>query len=1212
MDQASLKKNRRCREKNRWEFWIDRGGTFTDLVARRPDGGLVTRKLLSENPEQYEDAAIQGIRDLMGLGPDQSIPPESIEAVRMGTTVATNALLERKGARLLLAITRGFRDALQIADQCRPRLFDRKIILPERLYAQVVEIDERVTAQGEVLKSVNLKALHPKLQTAHDAGIRAIAIVCLHGYRHPAHEAAVAALAKKIGFEQVSASHETVPLIKLVSRGDTTVVDAYLSPIISRYVMQISEALGGARLLFMQSNGGLAEATAFRGKDAVLSGPAGGIVGAVTASRAAGLHQIIPFDMGGTSTDVAHYTGEYERTFETKVAGVRMRAPMLKIHTVAAGGGSICTFDGSRFRVGPDSAGAKPGPACYRRGGPLTVTDCHVMLGRLQPQFFPAIFGPGQDQPLDVNIVRKRFAALATTIKKATRENHSPEKIAEGFLKIANENMANAIKKISVQQGRDVSRYTLCAFGGAGGQHACQVADLLGVKKVFVHPFAGLLSAYGIGCADQRLLDEVTIEKQLNEKIIPLLLKKAARLSEEGMAEMIRQGVAENRISVVKRVHIKVEGTDTPLSVDFGSVHEMTAKFMARYQHHFGFIPSKKGLVVESIEIEVIGKTAAFHEAPSRQKRDDEPETPREFVTAFVGGARSEIPLLNREQLVPGERISGPAIIREPHATTIVEPGWEASVTPESNLILERMIPLPQRFAIGTRCDPVMLEVFNNLFMSIAEQMGVTLQKTASSVNIKERRDFSCALFDQAGNLVANAPHMPIHLGSMSESVRTVIRENKGRIAPGDVFALNDPYNGGTHLPDVTVITPVFEREQILFFVGSRGHHADIGGMTPGSMSPHSRTLPEEGVLLQNVRLVEAGQFNETAIRACLTTADYPARNPDQNIADLHAQMAANQKGVKELRRMVNTFGVATVQAYMTHVQENAEEAVRQVIDVLKAGSFSYPLDNGSVVKVKIRIDSASRSASIDFTGTSLQQPNNFNAPKAVTRAAVLYVFRTLVEDDIPLNEGCLKPLTIIIPEGSMLAPRSPAAVVAGNVETSQVATDALFGALGIMAASQGTMNNLTFGNDRYQYYETLCGGSGAGLGFDGQDAVHTHMTNSRLTDPEVLEQRFPIRVESFEIRQGSGGEGRYRGGNGIRREIRFLETMRVAILSNRRLIPPYGLVGGRPGSAGKNWIVRADGSVIRMSGADQAIVNRGDLFVIETPGGGGFGRKEG
>jgi 5-oxoprolinase (ATP-hydrolysing) len=1195
---------------NRWQFWIDRGGTFTDVVARRPDGTLATHKLLSENPEHYRDAAVQGIREVLGVAAGTPIPAEQIAVVKMGTTVATNALLERKGDRTVLAITSGFRDALRIGYQARPRLFDRHIVLPELLYESVVEIDERIGAHGDVLTPFDAATARAGLQAAYDAGIRAIAIAFMHAYRFPEHERVCAELAREIGFTQVSVSHEVSPLIKLVGRGDTTVVDAYLSPILRRYVDQVAEELGGVQLMFMQSNGGLTDAHMFQGKDAILSGPAGGVVGAVEVSAAAGFDRIIGFDMGGTSTDVTHYDGEYERAFETLVAGVRMRAPMMQIHTVAAGGGSICQFDGARYRVGPESAGADPGPASYGKGGPLTVTDCNVMLGKLQPEYFPHVFGANQDQPLDAAVVHEKFAALTADIRAATGDTRTPVEVADGFLRIAVENMANAIKKISVQRGYDVTEYTLCCFGGAAGQHACLVADALGMTRVLAHPLAGVLSAYGMGLADVRALREQSVEAPLADDTIDQAGELLDRLAADATAEVAAQGIAEARIAVLRRLHLKYDGTDTPLIVDFATADAMAEQFETLHRQRYGFVMPEKALIIDTAAVEVVGVSEdTIGECPVDASGGSEAQALATVETHMAGAAHAT-PVYDREALTPGAVIDGPAIIREAVATTIVEPGWRASMSERADLVLERVVPVERTAAIGTSVDPVMLEVFNNLYMSIAEQMGVTLQNTAYSVNIKERLDFSCAVFDPAGNLVANAPHMPVHLGSMSESVRVVIRENEGTMRTGDVYVLNAPYNGGTHLPDVTVVTPVFDEagNDILFYVGSRGHHADIGGLTPGSMPPHSRIAEEEGVLIDNFKLLDGGAFREDAFRALLASGTYPARNIDQNIADIRAQIAANEKGVGELRKMVAHFGLATVHAYMGHVQDNAEESVRRVIDVLQDGEFTYPMDDGSEIKVRVTIDPARRQATVDFTGTSAQRENNFNAPSAVCRAAVLYVFRTLVDDEIPMNEGCLKPIDIVIPAGSMLAPRYPAAVVAGNVETSQVITDALYGALGVMAAAQGTMNNLTFGNRRYQYYETICGGSGAGPDYDGTSAVHTHMTNSRLTDPEVLEWRFPVVLESFEIRAGSGGAGAHRGGDGTVRRLRFEEDMEVMMLSNHRIVAPYGLAGGDPGALGRNWIERAGGGRHEMTGTDKADIGAGDIFVIETPGGGGYG----
>jgi 5-oxoprolinase (ATP-hydrolysing) len=1227
------------------QFWIDRGGTFTDIVARRADGTLVTHKLLSDNPERYRDAAVHGIRELLGVAPGAPIPPGAIEAVKMGTTVATNALLERTGERTALVITRGFADALRIGYQNRPKLFVRRIELASPLYERVIEVDERIGAQGDLVRPLDLDALEPALREAFAAGIRALAIVLMHGYRYPQHERAIADLAVAIGFAQVSISHEVSPLMKLVSRGDTTVVDAYLSPILRRYVAEVERDLVGEnamqtraaprlRLQFMQSSGGLTDARRFQGKDAILSGPAGGIVGAVEVSRLAGFDRIIGFDMGGTSTDVTHWAGEYERAFVTEVAGVRLRAPMMSIHTVAAGGGSICTFDGARLRVGPQSAGANPGPASYRRGGPLTVTDCNVMVGKLDPMLFPKVFGPNGDEPLDAAVVRSKFQTLATQIASSTGHARTPEQVADGFLDIAIENMANAIKHISVQRGYDVTGYTLCSFGGAGGQHACRVADALGMSRVFIHPLAGVLSAYGMGLADVRALKQQAVEATLSPAALDTTRVAFAALEDAARLEVEAQGIAPERIRCERTLHLKYEGTDTTLAVPMSSgVDTASGEFERRYRQQYGFLMPGKSLVVEAIAVEAIGTAHDVHD----ERRVFAPRPGAlaavRHARIYTQGAWRETVVHSREDLRPGDAIDGPAILCEQNATTVLEPGWRAMLTRRDHLILERVEPIRRAHAIGTSADPVMLEVFNNLFMAIAEQMGVTLANTSYSVNIKERLDFSCALFDARGSLIANAPHMPVHLGSMGESVATIIERRSGSMHPGDVFVLNAPYNGGTHLPDVTVIAPVFmtgaDAESTVaaahdpaqdekapsstrlvpeFFVASRGHHADIGGITPGSMPPDSTHVDEEGVLLDNVQLVADGRFLEAEMRAILLSGRHPVRNVEQNLADLRAQVAACAKGADELRRMVAHFGLPVVRAYMKHVQDNAEEAVRRVVGALSDGSFAYEMDNGAVIRVAISVDRAARSATIDFTGTSPQQPTNFNAPSAVCKAAVLYVFRTLVDDDIPMNAGCLKPLSIVIPEGSMLNPRYPAAVVAGNVETSQTITDTLYGALGVLAASQGTMNNFTFGNDRYQYYETIAGGAGAGADFDGASVVQTHMTNSRLTDPEVLEWRFPVRLDAFSIRGGSGGAGAHRGGDGAIRRVRFLEPMTAVMLANHRRVAPFGVDGGAPGAVGRNWIERAGGAREDYGATFKVEMNAGDVFVIETPGGGGFG----
>jgi 5-oxoprolinase (ATP-hydrolysing) len=1191
-----------------WDFWIDRGGTFTDVVGRRPDGSLVAHKLLSENPEAYTDAAVQGIRDLLGLKAGEPIPPGRVGAVKMGTTVATNALLERKGERTLLLITKGFRDALKIGYQARPKIFARHIIKPDMLYERVAEVGERVRADGTVERAPDLVRVRADLESAKAAGIDAVAIVFMHAYRFPAHEQAVAALARAMGFAQVSVSHEVSPLIKLVSRGDTTVVDAYLSPILRRYVAQVDKDLdakrSAARLMFMMSSGGLTAAELFQGKDAILSGPAGGVVGMAETGRSAGFDRLIGFDMGGTSTDVSHFDGEYERTFETEVAGVRMRAPMMLIHTVAAGGGSILHFDGARFRVGPDSAGANPGPTCYRRGGPLAVTDANVMAGKLIADFFPKIFGPSQNLALDAEAVRHAFNNMAQKVG-----DKSPEQIADGFIKIAVENMANAIKKISVQRGYDVTRYALNCFGGAGGQHACMVADSLGMTRVLIHPFSSLLSAYGMGLADIRATREQAIEQPYGAKALAALKRNGSALGRVAKAEVAGQGVRLSKIKIFVRAHIRYAGTDTALVVAAGSAAAMQRAFEKAHKARFGFIDRSKQMVVEAVSVEAVGGGAKFSEKAAKRARGKLPR-PSRHTKFFSAGAWHKANVYTRDQLKIGARVIGAAIIVEPHQTIVVEPGWQAELSVKNHLVLTRAKKLKRTHAIGTHADPIMLEVFNNLFMSIAEQMGVSLQNTAYSVNIKERLDFSCAVFAHDGTLVANAPHMPVHLGSMDRSVETIIRDNAGRIAPGDVYAINAPYNGGTHLPDITVCTPVFDdrKKSILFWVASRGHHADVGGISPGSMSPNATTIEQEGVYMDNFKLVDRGRFREKELMAALTGAKYPARNPVQNINDIKAQIAANEKGVAELRKMVVHFTMPVVRAYMQHVQDNAAESVRRVLDRLHDAEFSYEMDQGTVIKVKISVDKTKREATVDFTGTSPQQPTNFNAPEPVTRAAVLYVFRVMVDDDIPMNAGCLRPINIVIPPQSMLTPEYPAAVVAGNVETSQAVTNCLFGALGALAAAQGTMNNLNFGNAKYQYYETICSGSPAGPGFPGTDAVHTHMTNTRLTDPEVLEFRYPVVLEDFHIRKGSGGRGQWNAGDGIRRTIRFLEKMECTILSGHRRVRPFGLAGGEAGQIGENWARRQDGRMERLQGCDETVIDADEAVIIQTPTAGGYG----
>jgi len=1196
-----------------WQFWIDRGGTFTDIVARDPAGRLSTLKLLSENPERYKDAAVAGIRQCLGLAAGAPIPPGLIEAVKMGTTVATNALLERKGERVLLLVNRGFADLLRIGNQARPRLFDLDVRLPELLHERAVEIGGRVAVDGTELEALDEVGARDALRTAYQEGLRAVAILMMHAWAYPAHEERLGAIAREVGFTQISLSHRASPLPRIVPRGDTTVVDAYLSPILRRYVDQVAAELPGVRLYFMQSSGGLTEAGHFQGKDAILSGPAGGIVGAARTAAMGGFERIIGFDMGGTSTDVALYAGAFERAFETEVAGVRMRAPMMAINTVAAGGGSILHFDGARFRVGPDSAGAVPGPACYRRGGPLTVTDANVMVGKIQPHHFPAIFGPNGDQPLDAAIVAEKFADLAAEIGKAQgKPAPDPRAVAEGFLRVAVANMANAIKQVSIQKGHDATRFALQCFGGAGGQHACLVADELGMETVFIHPFAGVLSAYGMGLADQAVIREAAVEAPFTVDSISDLTTRLDALVAAGHEELAQQGADPERLQAARRLHLRYAGTDTFLPVSFGAHQEVLAEFTEAHRRRFGFATPERQVIVEACIAEVTAPGEEVREAALPARDAGEAPKPLDTIALFTSGAEHAAPVHDREALCAGDRIKGPALLREANATTVVEPGWEAEVTARNHLVLRRIAERVRagNAADAARPDPVMLELFNNLFMSIAEQTGAVLQNTSLSVNIKERLDFSCAIFDATGALIANAPHVPVHLGAMGESVRTVIRTRGATLKPGDVVALNNPYNGGTHLPDVTVITPVFDAagKDILFFVGSRGHHADIGGLTPGSTPPLSRTLEEEGVVIDDFLLVDGGHFREAEFRALLAGARYPARSPDVNVADIKAQIAANEKGVQELSRAVADYGLATVSAYMRHVMDNAEESVRRVLEKLPDGRFETSIDDGALLKVAIRVDRAARKAVIDFTGTGPQRPSNFNAPSAVCRAVVLYCFRCLVGEDIPLNDGCLKPLEIVIPEGTFLSPRPGAAVVAGNTEVSQMTCNALLAALGACASAQATMNNLLFGDARYQYYETICGGIGAGPGFNGAGPVQTHMTNTRMTDPEILELRYPVRLEEFSIRRGSGGAGRWHGGDGSRRRIRFLHPMEAVIVASRRNVPPHGLQGGANGAAGRQWVERSDGSIQWLKGSDSAHLAAGEVLGIETPGGGGWG----
>ncbi len=1213
-----------------WQFWIDRGGTFTDIVAQAPDGQIRVHKLLSENPQRYPDAALQGIREILGIGPEQPIPHEQIAAVKMGTTVATNALLEHKGEPTVLVINAGFKDALRIGYQNRPDLFALEIKLPKLLYVDVIEISGRYQANGRELTPLDITQIQQDLQAAYNQGIQACAIVLMHSYRYPKHEKIIAKIAAEIGFTQISVSHEISPLIKLIRRGDTTVVDAYLSPILRRYVDRLGQELPPEKLLFMQSHGGLVRSTQFQGKDSILSGPAGGLVGVVQTGLQAGIKQIIGFDMGGTSTDVCHYSHPfnattipvYERQWETEIAGVRLQTPMLAIHTVAAGGGSILKFEQGRYQVGPESAGANPGPAAYGNNGPLTITDANVLLGKIQPDYFPKIFGPAGNLPLDVATVQSKFEALTESIKTATNTSITSAEVAAGFITIAVETMAQAIKKISLQRGYDLRDYTLCCFGGAGGQHACLIAESLGISEILIHPYAGVLSAYGMGLADVRVIKEqsilLTIElENLKQTDIKNVIETIeTQLKQAAIEELELEEINSKQITTRTTLQCRYQGSDTSLEIPYNAdLEQMISIFQQAHQQRYGFIFTDRAVEIASLAVEAIGVMPLPHSDLIKSIQSQ--SKPIGIVDLYSKGNWYQVQAWQRDTLAPETLITGPTLIIELTGTNVIEVGWQAKITAQGNLVLTQQQSALNQSTVKiskinhNQPDPIQLEIFHNLFQAIAEQMGITLQNTSASVNIKERLDFSCALFDAQGELVANAPHIPVHLGSMGQTVKTLLETKGAQLQPSQVYASNNPYSGGTHLPDITVITPIFlESDQPQFFVASRGHHADIGGITPGSMPADSHHLDQEGVLLDFFPLVDQGKFQEQALLNLLTNCPYPARNPQQNITDLQAQIAANNWGVQELTKLVNHYGLETVSNYIEFIQANAADCLRQRLKSLSSGQFSYPLDSSAVIKVKIIVDHPRETLTIDFTGTSPQDTGNLNAPLAVTKAAVLYVLRTLIQEKIPLNAGCLRPVSVIVPEGCLLNPNYPAAVVAGNVETSQAVTNAIYGALGIMAASQGTMNNLTFGNSTYQYYETIGGGSGAGPGFHGASGVQTHMTNSRLTDPEVLETRFPVLLEAFAIRSDSGGNGQFRGGNGLIRRLKFLEPMTVGMISQSRIVAPFGLAGGDSGGAGENWLELAEGTHQKLESKFSLEIQANDVIEIHTPGGGGYGHK--
>jgi 5-oxoprolinase (ATP-hydrolysing) len=1193
-----------------WQFWIDRGGTFTDVIGVSPDGQLHVRKVLSQRTEAG-DPGIRGARDILS-------PGATVAAVKVGTTVATNALLERTGVPVLLVTTEGFADGLRIGYQNRPDIFARHIVLADRLYTQVIEASERLDAVGTKLKELDRATLRAKLQRAREAGFRAVAIVLLHGWKYTQHETEAADIARSLGFEEVSVSHELSPLVRYVARGDTTVLNAYLALPLREYVSGLQRELHkldpGAHLEMMQSNGGLAAAEAFHAMSSVLSGPAGGLIGMQWIGNRLGLPRLVGFDMGGTSTDVSLLDGELPRRFEQIIAGVRLQSPMLDVHTIAAGGGSILHFTDGRFATGPESAGADPGPACYGRNGPLTLTDVQVLLGHLRPDTLPSVFGTDGRSSIDTQVVADGFSALA-----ATAQTGGPvEALAESFLAVAVEAMANAIRQVSTRQGLDAAEFTLFCFGGAAGQHACRVAQAAGMRRVLVHPLASVLSAFGIGVADRLAMRRSSIRLPLSS--IGATADKFRELEEQARAELATY--ANTGVSVEHWLELRAGDSETSLSVPAGSYAEALAGFSSIHLKRFGFAAVESGVVIDAVRVEA--RMASIDPLALRMPQTlGECPLPSRVRAWFDGW--TEVPLIRSAALT--DPITGPALIVEPNSTVVLERGWRAQRMPDGELMLEAVRSAALESALAARQptpapptvaapqsntappDPARIEIFNNLFMHIAEQMGEVLKATAQSVNIKERLDYSCALFDANGGLVANAPHMPVHLGSMGASVRAVI--DRTVLCPGDSWLLNSPYHGGTHLPDLTVVTPVFLAGNPTpdFFVASRAHHADIGGTTPGSMPPFSRTIDEEGVLFECFPLVVAGTLREAELREAMASARYPARNPDQNVADLRAQLAANARGIAEIERAVSRHTLDVVRSYMRHVQDNAATSVRNAIGHLQPGAFRYELDSGQVIAVRIDINHETRTARIDFTGTSGQDPHNFNAPRAVCLAAVLYVFRTLIDRPIPLNQGCLEPLEVIIPPGSMLDPLPPAAVAAGNVETSQCIVDALYGALGVLAASEGTMNNLTFGDSRLQYYETICGGSGAGPEFEGCDAVQTHMTNSRLTDPEILEAKFPVLLREFSIRRGSGGRGRYRGGNGTVRRLEFRAPMSGALLANHRRIAPFGLKGAEAGALGTGTIRRVNGEVEHLAGTARFDLQAGDVLTIESPGGGGYGK---
>ncbi len=1222
----------------RWRFAVDRGGTFTDIVGIAPGGALHTGKLLSVS-DTYEDAGVEGIRRMLNIAPGERLDASVIDVLRIGTTVATNALLERKGEPTALCTTAGFEDLLAIGNGARPELFNLKVEKPPPLYSLVEGVRETVDARGRVIAPLDIGGAEKTLERIRKSGFDNLAIVLKHSWKNPAHEQLLGRIAlEKAGFRHVILSHEVMPLLNFLKRGQTTMIEAYLGPVLFAYAQTLKRLVGEVAIEFMQSSGGLVDANLLKAKDTILSGPAGGVIGFSSIAKRLEIPQSIGFDMGGTSTDVSRYDGAYNHVFESSIDGVPFHTDMLDVETVASGGGSILTFDGERLRTGPESAGSDPGPACYGLGGPLTVTDANMLLGRIVPEFMPRTFGKTRDRMPDIEAARKLFTALTERIERETGISYSPPELAAGFLRVANETMCRAMKKISVARGYDIRRHALVSFGGAASQHACDIANLLDIGTVVVPLHSSVLSAYGIAVADRTERTVRAVMRPLTADL-PRTLLGAAKTSALPVIHTLRSASGTEPLTTVS-LDMRPRGADTWLPIPcasgtgdtivFKSAGEIRRAFEREYLARFGFRPDDPAPEVVNMRTETRIATSLApdefdRDTPTRQVRKSEAVFSR---PVWIDSGFEQVPVFDRTRLSPGDCIDGPAMIADDQLTLLVQKGFAARVDGREAVVLENKNGPTEAGAHEAEAfagpDPVMLEVCNNLFMNVAEQMGHTLSNTAHSVNMKERHDFSCALFDGKGNLVSNAPHIPVHLGAMEATVRHIIDENRSGMREGDMYLANDPHRGGSHLPDMTIVTPFFsDGGPPAFFLANRGHHADIGGIRPGSMPPSSRSIEDEGVVIGNFLLVRGGRLREREVRRLLSSGPYPARNIEERLSDLKAQVAANNRGVTELQRIMARYGRDVVERYMRYIQDNARRAMQRALGNIAGESgffhsgFEDRMDNGAKIAVSITVRTEQGKkprALIDFTGTSPEDPGNINAPQAVTRAAVLYVLRGLIEEDIPLNAGCLEPVEILVPGGSLLNPSNRAAVAVGNVETSQRIVDVLLGALGKAAASQGTMNNLLFGrpdDSGGQYYETIPGGSGALEGHCGASGVQVHMTNTRITDPEVLEERFPeVAVTGFSLRRCSGGAGRWRGGDGVRRALLFNTPMQVTVISERRKASPFGLDGGKPGMRGVNRLIAEDGREIRLEGRVDRIVEPGETIVIETPGGGGYGKE--